>query len=92
MTRTPSAAEAALSATVGALGDIMLEMQRRRLLLKPQSDKAKAMLNAKQLDDAALGRLAAGAFEAGATALAALGHPDCAVFSYSASDIDESSK
>lgn len=75
--------QSALSAAVSALGDVMLEMQRRRLFAEgrfkmntPMYEKAMASA----ITDEQVGRLAADAFEAGATALAAVGHRGAAVF------------
>ena len=73
----------ALSAASKALGDIMLEMQRRRLMARgaykmstPAYDKAVASA----LTDEQIGSLAAIAFEASVMRLAEIGYPDCTVF------------
>ena len=79
-----------LSAAVAALGDVMLEMERRRLLADPtMNDRSRSMLQAKALTDEQLGKLASEAFEADALELAKHGYPGAAVFSCSASDIGE---
>lgn len=76
--------QSALSAAVDALGEIMLEMQRRKLLSEgkfkmntPMYEKAIASA----LTDEQIGTIAANAFEAGTMAMAAVGHPGAAVFS-----------
>ena len=71
----------ALSDAIAALGDIMLEMQRRRLLERPSSNPfTRAMLSARSLTDEQLGTIAADAFEAGATFLAERNAPGAQVF------------
>lgn len=75
----------ALSAAVNALGDVMLEMQRRRLLATARTDKAREFLSKGRkgravLTDEQIGTLAANAFEAGAMVLAELGYPGAEVF------------
>lgn len=76
-----------LSAAVSALGDIMLEMQRRRLIARPNlSAKTIELLSAKALTDDQIGTLASGAFESATMHLAGIGHPGCTVFSCSPSE------
>jgi hypothetical protein len=65
-----------LSAAITALGDVMLEMQRRKLLARPGANETtRRILGAKSLTDEQIGDLAAKAFEAGAIELARRGHP-----------------
>jgi hypothetical protein len=65
-----------LAATVHALGDIMLELQRRVMLARPlASARTRRLLEGKALTDEQLGKRASDAFAAGASALAASGHP-----------------
>lgn len=85
MSDTPDL-QSALSAAVSALGDVMLEMQRRKLLARNPTGKTRELLSAKSLTDEQIGNLAANAFEAGAMALAAVGHPGAAVFSCNPSE------
>jgi hypothetical protein len=69
-----------LSAAVDALGKIMLEMQRRRLLLRPGANtKTRELLSEKSLTDEQIGTLAADAFESGAMELARRGFPGVSV-------------
>jgi hypothetical protein len=64
-----------LSAAITALGDVMLEMQRRKLLARPGANETtRRLLGAKSLTDEQIGDLAAKAFEAGAMELARRGH------------------
>lgn len=78
-----------LDAAVEALGRIMLEMQRRRLLSDPKTNRKTGEMLAndpRKLTDEQIGRIAADAFEAGATELARLGHPGAAVFNCNLSE------
>ena len=71
-----------LSAAVSALGDVMLEMQRRKLLARAgSSTKTREMLSANSLTDEQVGDLAAKAFEAGAVELAKRKYPGAVVHS-----------
>lgn len=63
----------ALTDTVDALGKIMLEMQRRRLLARNPRPRERAMLDdSNPLTDEQVGNIAAAAFELGAMELARL--------------------
>lgn len=76
-----------LSSAIAALGDIMLEMQRRKLLARPgASAKTREVLSAKSMTDEQVGALASKAFEAGAMELARRGYPGATVFSCSPSE------
>lgn len=69
-----------LSAAIGALGDIMLEMQRRKLLARSGGNATtRRLLEAKSLTDEQIGDLAAKAFEAGAMELARIEYPGATV-------------
>ncbi len=79
--------KAALSAAVATLGDVMLEMQRRKLLARPGiSAKTREILSEKSMTDAQVGDLAARAFEAGALELAKSKHPGVTAFSCNPSE------
>jgi hypothetical protein len=79
---------AALSAAVDALGDVMLEMQRRSLLARPGNTAREIeILSKRALTDEELGERTA-AFEAGTTILAAAGHPDACVITCAPGDED----
>jgi len=79
----------ALSAATEALGDVMLEMQRRELLERTGTGtRAREMLSSNSMTDEQIGVLSARAFEAGAMVLAKAGHPGAAVFSCNLSDLD----
>lgn len=79
--------KASLSAAIDALGDVMLEMQRRKLLARPgASSKTRELLSAKSMTDEQVGDLAARAFAAGAMALARVGYPGTTVFSCNPSE------
>lgn len=81
--------QSALSAAVDALGKVMLEMQRRKLLAEGRFKLNTPMYGkaiASALTDEQVGTLAASAFEAGAMVLAAAGHPGAAVFSCNPSE------
>lgn len=76
-----------LSAAISALGDIMLEMQRRKLLARTgASAKTRELLSAKSMTDEQIGDIAAKSFEAGAMELARRGHPGATVFSCNPSE------
>lgn len=75
-----------LSAAVSALGDVMLEMQRRKLLAKATTPKAREMLSAKVLTDEQVGDLASNAFEAGAMVLTKVGHRGATAFTCNPSE------
>jgi predicted lactoylglutathione lyase len=79
----------ALSAAIEALGDVMLEMQRRELLARTVADtKEREMLSSNAMTDEQIGDLSARAFEAGARLLAKVGSPGSAGFSCNLSDLD----
>lgn len=81
----------ALSAAIDALGKVMLEMQRRRLLADSKTTRRtrKILVNdPKKLTDEQVGALAADAFEAGTLMLASIGHPGTGVFSCNSIDGD----
>jgi len=66
---------AALSAAVEALGDVMLEMQRRTLLARGMRNAEwEKALKSKALTDKQIGERAIAAFQAGAEVLLAAGH------------------
>jgi hypothetical protein len=70
-----------LSAVISVLGDVMLEMQRRRLLARPGcSVKTREMLISKSMTDEELGTRAGKAFEAGVLHLVQIGHPGVSAF------------
>lgn len=76
-----------LSSAVDALGKIMLEMQRRRLLARPGANETtRRILSEKSLTDEQIGTIAADAFEAGAIELAKRGHPGATVHSCNPSE------
>lgn len=80
---------AALSAAISALGDVMLEMQRRRLLAQQQTPMTRAILSKKALTDEQVGGIASKAFEAGVTALAKIGYPGATVHSCNPREEDQ---
>lgn len=75
-----------LNAAVEALGQVMLEMGRRQLLLRPRADAAKRLLNQRACSDADLLELSSQAFEAGVIELARIGYPGAMVHTCSLSD------
>lgn len=76
-----------LAAAVDALGVVMLEMQRRRLLAQSDvSVKTRHLLSAKTMTDEQIGDLTGRAFESGASALAQIGYPGATVFNCNPSE------
>jgi hypothetical protein len=70
-----------LSAAIAALGDVMLEMQRRKLLARPGvSETTRRILVAKSITDEQISDIAAEAFEAGAMELVRRGAPNTTAF------------
>lgn len=78
-----------LGAACDALGKIMLEMQRRRLLARPGcNETTRKFLSSNVIDDEALGKLAADAFEAAARRLVELKAPGATMHACTADDME----
>ena len=76
-----------LSAAVDALGKIMLEMQRRRLLARDtMNETTRRILSDQSMTAEQVGTIAVDAFEAGAMELARVGYPGASVHSCNPSE------
>lgn len=77
----------ALSMACDSLGEIMLALGARPLLLRPiKNETLRAGVAARGRTDAQLSQIAVDAFEAAALVLAGLGHPGAAVFTCATDD------